>query len=131
MVIHSSVKTRPNVAVLRSLAQGLGARGIKNLLVFVNHYMTSLAVVEGVRPYNCFPEYSEGVRGTGVSCVPQHLEDIGKTLSLATNVYMNFRERIPWNDEVFDEKIKSGELRVVTPEEYYRELGERKLLGNK
>lgn len=130
VIIHSSVKTHPDVAMLRSLAQGLEARGIKNLLVFVNHYTSSLALVEGVGPYNCFPQYSEGVRGTRVSCVPQHLEDIGKTISLATNVYVNFRERIPWNDEVFEEKIKSGELRVVTPEEYYRELGRRKLLGD-
>lgn len=130
VVIHSSVKTRPDVAMLRSLAQGLEARGIKNLLVFVNHYASSLALVEGAEEYNCFPEYSEVVRGTKVSCVPQHLEDIGKTLSLATNVYVNFRERIPWNDEVFEEKIKSGELRVVTPEEYFREVRRRKLLND-
>lgn len=130
VIIHSSVKTRPDVTMLGILAQALEAAGIKHLLVFVNHYTSTLAEVEGVEPYHCSPTYSAGVRGTGVSSVPQHLEDIGKTLSLATNVYLNFRERIPWNDEVFAEKFKSGELRVVAPEDYYRELGRRKLLGD-
>jgi hypothetical protein len=32
---------------------------------------------------------------------------------------MDFRERIPWLDEVLDRKVKTGELKIVTPEEYY------------
>ena len=119
VIIHSLVASRPSREGLKALVEGLAANGIKNLIVFVNHFMTSVGEIDGKKAYNCFPEYSQASRNSGVFCVPQHLEDLGKTISLATNVYMNFRERIPWLDEVLEKKVKSGELRIMTPEEYY------------
>ncbi len=119
VVIHSLVRTKPDRDMLRGLAETLAAQGIKNVLVFVNHFMTSIGAIDGKAPFNCFPDYTEAFRGLDVHCVPQHLEDLGKNISLATNVYMDFRERIPWLDEVLDRKVKTGELKIVTPEEYY------------
>src|SRR5205085_7855099 len=55
VIIHSSVKSRPDVASLQKLAQGLEAEGVKNLLVFVNHYMTSIGEIDGKKSFNCFP----------------------------------------------------------------------------
>jgi hypothetical protein len=52
-------------------------------------------------------------RDTGVHCVPQHLEDLGKNILLATNVYLEFREDICWLDERLQQKIRSGEVRIL------------------
>jgi hypothetical protein len=117
VVIHSSVQTRPNRELLGVLAEALAAEGIKNVLVFVNHYMTGIGRIDGKAAFNCFPEYSQVFGAVGIHCVPQHLEDLGKNISLATNVYLGFRERIPWLDEIVERKIKTGELRVLSSEE--------------
>lgn len=119
VIIHSLVRSRPSRQGLEELAKELAANGTNNLIVFVNHYMTSVGEIDGKEAYNCFPEYSQAFRGSGVHCVPQHLEDLGKTISLATNIYMNFRERIAWLDEVLEMKVKNGEVRIITPEEYF------------
>ncbi|HLM59164.1 MAG TPA: hypothetical protein VK308_00030, partial [Pyrinomonadaceae bacterium] len=100
-------------------------RGIKNVLVFINHYMTSAGAIIGHKAFNSFPAYSEGFGGTDVSCKTLHLEDLGKSILLTTNVYLNFREEIRWVIEAFDEKLKTGELKIMEPEEYYRKLAGR------
>jgi hypothetical protein len=119
VIIHSLVRTKPSRAMLGTLGKELAAKGIKSVLVFVNHFMTSVGAVDGAEAYNCFPEYAGVFKDLGIHCVPQHLEDLGKNISLATNVYMTFRERISWLDEVLERKVKAGELKIVTPEEYY------------
>lgn len=112
VLIHSSVVSRPDVDGIRALAEALAQEGISHLLVFVNHFMLDQAIA-GERGYNCFPEYSRGTAGTGVFCFPQHLEDVGRNILLATTVYTKHMERIPWLDEARIKKLKSGELRVV------------------
>lgn len=130
VIIHSSVRTQPDQAVLKELAKALEGRGIRNVLVFINHYMTSIGEIDGKEAFSCFHTYREGFSESSVRCIPLHLEDLGKTLLLTTNVYLEFRERIPWLDEVLNRKLKSGELMIVTPEEYYSRLAERKRLGS-
>jgi hypothetical protein len=97
--------------MLRKLGETLAAQGIKNVLVFVNHYMTSIGAIDNIDAYNSFPEYTQAFRDAGVHCVPQHLEDVGKNILLATNVYLEFREDICWLDERLQQKIKSGEFK--------------------
>jgi hypothetical protein len=130
VITHSSVKTKPDPSVLKELAKALEAKGIRKVLVFINHYMSSLGEIDGVKAFSCFHAYREGFSESSVHCIPQQLEDLGKTLLLATSVYMDFRERIPWIDEVLDKKIKTGELTIMTPEEYFRRLAERKILNS-
>jgi|GEM_PF-2893776 hypothetical protein len=117
VIIHSSVRTRPDRKLLRVLAEALAADGIKNVLVFVNHYMTGVGKIDGKAAFNCFPEYTQAFGAVGIRCVPQHLEDLGKNISLATNVYLCFRETIPWLDEALERKIKTGEFTVLSPKE--------------
>ena len=112
VLIHSNVVSRPDVSRIGVLAEALEQEGIKNLLVFVNHFMLGQPIVRE-RGYNCFPEYSQGTAGTDVLCIPQHLEDVGRNILLATTVYTKHRERIPWLDEVLRKKLESGELRLV------------------
>jgi hypothetical protein len=80
--------------------------------------MTSLGAVDGAQAYNCFPEYAGVFKDLGIHCVPQHLEDLGKNISLATNVYMTFREGKSWLDEVLVRTVKAAELKIVTLEAY-------------
>jgi hypothetical protein len=112
VLIHSNVVSRPDADRIRVLAEALEKEGIKNLLVFVNHFMLGQPIADE-RGYNCFPEYSQGTAGTDVFCIPQHLEDIGRNILLATTVYTKHMERIPWLDEVLRRKLESGELRLV------------------
>jgi hypothetical protein len=112
VLIHSNVVSRPDAGRISGLAEALEQDGIKNLLVFANHFMLDQPIV-GEPGYNCFPEYSQGTAGTDVLCIPQHLEDVGRNILLATTVYTKHRERIPWLDEVFRKKLESGELRIV------------------
>ena len=122
VIIHSDAKSRPDPAGIVELGRFLKSNGIEKLLVFVNHYMTSVSKWDGQVPYNCFPEFRTVFTETGVEAVPLHLEDLGKTILLATNVYLTFREDIIWLDEVARQKIESGEFKVMTPEEYFRAL---------
>lgn len=124
VLIHSDVRSRPDIDSLIQLAQQLEAKGIKNLLVFVNHFMLFSEGLVGQKPYNCFPEFSKAFGPTGVMCYVQHLEDMGKTLSLATLVYLSHRKEVPWVDETIIEKVRTGELIVVAPEGYATEQPE-------
>lgn len=124
VLIHSDVKSRPDRDKLKQLAQQLEAKGIKNLLVFVNHFMLFNERLVGQKPYNCFPEFSQAFGQTRVKCFVQHLEDLGKTLSLATLVYLSHRKEVPWVDETIIEKVRTGELIVVAPEGHATEQPE-------
>jgi hypothetical protein len=92
VIIHSDVKSRPAPARIAELARILQANGIQQILVFVNHYMTSVAKWDGQEAYKCFPEFRAVFTETGVETARLHLEDLGKTIMLATNVYLRFRE---------------------------------------
>lgn len=113
VLIHSGVKSRPDIEMLKELAQVLEEQGIEHLIVFVNHFMMFSEGLTGVRPYNCRPEFVQGIGESKVSLVLQHLEDLGRKILLAANVYMTYRERIPWVDETVRQKEKTGELRVL------------------
>lgn len=117
VLIHSSVKSRPDIEMLKELAQTLEEQGIKRLIVFVNHFMMFDEGLTGVRPYNGRPEFVQVMGESKVSLVLQHLEDLGRNILLATNVYMTYRERIPWVDETVRQKEKTGELRVLWVDE--------------
>lgn len=127
VIIHSSVKTQPDPATLKEFAQLLESNGINNVLVFINHYMTGVAGFNGQKAFNSFPVYSQGFSGSSINWHTLHLEDLGKTILLTTNVYLNFREDIHWLNEALEEKIKTGELRIMEPEEYFRGLEKMKL----
>lgn len=92
VIIHSDVQSMPEPQGIAELAKFLEENGVKQILVFVNHYMTSAAEWDSKKVYNCFPEFSTGFGGTGIDCVPLHLEDLGKTILLSTTVYLEFRE---------------------------------------
>lgn len=95
VVIHSNVVSRPDLSALNSmLFARLKHKEIKNLLVFVNHYAYQSFVED--EPYNCFPEFSQAARRNGLFCVPQHLEELGRTILSTTNVYLKFRDKIEW-----------------------------------
>lgn len=112
VLIHNYVVSRPDPAMLKELFESLAKEGVSDLLVFVNHYFLG-SPLTGERAYNCFPEFSSAAAGTGVSCVPQHLEDLGRNILLATNVYLKYRERLPWLDDEFDKGLESGELTIL------------------
>jgi len=65
------------------------------------------------KAYNCFPEYSNATGGAKVFCFPQHLEDLGRNILLATNIYLKYMERIPWLGEKLKQKLESGEVRII------------------
>lgn len=125
VIIHSDVKSRPEPQGIAELAKFLDENGAKQILVFVNHYMTSVAEWDGKKAYNCFPEFSTGFGGTGIDCVPLHLEDLGKTILLSTNVYLEIREDLEWLGDEVERKIESGEYRVMSPEDYFEALRKR------
>jgi hypothetical protein len=112
VLIHSNVVSRPNIGRLKDLATALKEDGIKNLLVFVNQFMLGEPLTDKFG-YNCFPEYRQGISESGVSCFPQHLEDIGRNILLATTVYTKHRERIPWVYEMARKKLEAGEIRIL------------------
>ncbi|MDT4896710.1 MAG: hypothetical protein QOH25_1787 [Acidobacteriota bacterium] len=114
VLVHSNVISRPDVNMLMELARVLEEQGIKYLLVFVNHFMLDQPIADE-KAYNCFPEYSNIGGGTEVFCLPQHLEDLGRNILLATNIYLKYMERIPWLGEKLRQKLESGELRIVIP----------------
>lgn len=113
VLIHSSVKSRPDVRMLTELREVLEEQGIKHFMVFVNHFMMFNEGLTGVEPYNGRPEFVEAFSKGRVSLVVQHLEDLGRQILLATNVYMGYRERIPWVDETVSQQIKAGELHIL------------------
>lgn len=112
VLVHSHVLSRPDKGMLKELAAVLEKQGIKRLLVFVNHYFLGEPLT-GEKAYNCFPAYSAAMGGTEVRCIPQHLEDLGRNILLATNIYMKYRERIRWQGEVLRQKLRDGEVRIL------------------
>lgn len=91
VLIHSQVATPPDPTAVTAMANELvNTKGIKRLLVFVNGYMFT----ENYRGC-CFAQYSQA-NVTGISCRPQHLEDIGFNLCIATNTYHRFRDKVSW-----------------------------------
>jgi hypothetical protein len=92
VLVHSRVISRPSIPAVRALADRLRERGISRLLVFVNHHQWGYDTT----PYNCFPEYRQAVQDTGVDCMPQHLEDLGRNILGSSNVYNMFKYKIDW-----------------------------------
>lgn len=125
VIIHSDVQSKPEPQGIAKLAKFLEANGVKQILVFVNHYMTSAAEWDGKKAYNCFPEFSTGLSETGIDCFPLHLEDLGKAILLSTNVYLEFREDLEWLDDEVERKIESGEYRLMSPDDYFEALRKR------
>lgn len=92
VLVHSQVTTPPDPAAVTAMAHRLvNTKRIKRLLVFVNGYMFT----ENHRGC-CFYEYRQAINGTELRCTPQHLEDIGFNLCIATNTYHRFRDRVSW-----------------------------------
>lgn len=84
--------------------------------------MTSIGEIDGQQAFNCYPAYREGFSESTIRCIPLHLEDLSKNIFLTANVYLNFREEITWLSELYDEKLRTGELRLMSPENYFKEL---------
>jgi len=113
VLIHSHVKSRPDVQMLSELRQVLEEQGIEHFMVFVNHFMMFNEGLTGVKPYSARPKFVEAFAKGRVSLVVQHLEDLGRQILLATKVYMAYRERIPWVDETVSQRLKAGELHIL------------------
>jgi len=110
VIIHSHVASRPDVPSLKTFVEELATQGIFSLLVFVNQYMFKHD--NNGAAYNCFPEFSQACAGTEGDCVPQHLEDLSRTLLTKPKVYLPFQDRIAfWSDDI-RQRIKVGELHI-------------------
>jgi hypothetical protein len=66
---------------------------ILQLLVFVDHYFF---VIPGEKAYCCLGEYLPGAGPTGVTRIPQHLEDLSHNLLLFPDPYLRFQGRVEW-----------------------------------
>jgi len=113
VLIHSNVKSRPDVQMLSELRQELEEQGIEHFMVFVNHFMMFNEGLTGVKSHNARPKFVEAFAKGRVSLVVQHLEDLGRQILLATKVYVAYRERIPWVDETVSQRLKAGELHIL------------------
>lgn len=110
VLVHSRVASRPDVAALGSFIRALPGKRIDNLLIFVNHYMYTS--IDGT-PYNCFPEYAQASAGSNIECMPQHLEDLARSILARPHVYLPVQDKIGfWGDDM-QRRIKTGELRVL------------------
>nr|MDQ2829137.1 hypothetical protein [Chloroflexota bacterium] len=95
---------------LDTFIRALPGRRIDNLLIFVNHYM--YARIDGTS-YNCFPEYAQASVGSKIECMPQHLEDLARSILARPHVYLPFQDTIDfWGDDI-QRRIKTGELRIL------------------
>ncbi len=110
VLVHSRVVSRPDAAALGAFIRALPGKRIDNLLIFVNHYM--YASIDGT-PYNCFPEYVQASIGSDIECMPQHLEDLARSILARPHVYLPVQDKIGfWGDDV-QRRIKTGELRIL------------------
>jgi hypothetical protein len=105
VVIHSKVATPPDPTAVIAIARELQTKGITRLLVFINGYM----LTENLQGC-CFYEYRQAQIGAGTECMPQHLEDIGFSVCIATNTYYRFRDRLSWWGKALWSKEKGASL---------------------
>jgi hypothetical protein len=60
-----------------------------------------------------FPDYNQATLRTGVECMPQHLEDLARTVLIRPQVHALFEDRLGfWGDDL-SRGIRSGELRIL------------------
>ncbi len=110
VLIHSAVINRPNIEALKQLGKDLTSQSINNMLVFINHY---LMIQLDEKAYAGTGEYMSSLGPTGVFCIPQHLEDISRTILLAGNIYMRFRNQLTWISDYTQDKIERGEWTIA------------------
>jgi len=121
VLVHSQVAQCLDVSDLKELRNQLQARGVQQLLVFINHY--ALGVL-GSGSCPCFHVFWEGIsEGATVQCFPQHLEDISYKVLTTNNVYEEFRQEMRWMTDRLEEKVRSGEWSIISPDEYFRRIG--------
>ena len=83
--IHGDPHHYPDAAALKTFGARLAATSVHQLLVFANCDENAY-----------FGSFSAGIRGSGLTCVPQLLRDIAFNVLTTTIVYLEFRESISW-----------------------------------
>ncbi len=88
VLVHSLQASKPDGTAVRALAAELESRGnVQELLVFVNQAGWPGSYM------GCFV----GVfSSSSVRCFPQNLGDLTYSLLTATQVYLEFRDKISW-----------------------------------
>jgi hypothetical protein len=90
VLIQGAPHSPPDTDSLRTFAAAMNQQGVDRLLVFGN-----------TDEFGYFGSFFGGLRGTGLTCVPQLLADLAFSLLTATVVYLEFRESITWRTKSY------------------------------
>jgi hypothetical protein len=113
VLIHSQVASQPNYEAVFELARVLKKKKVQHLLVMVNHYQMGIYTGSGEEEsMPCRGAYIEPCVKADIEFSVQHLEDLGYSITTATNVWMRYRDKLTQWQDLMRQKEAKGEIRA-------------------